>query len=201
MAKGPGRRERRRIETRDRLFRCALQQFAERGFSGTTIEDITNAADVGRGTFFNYFPSKEHVFALFVQLRIERLSEIVTADDLSREPLDRLLHRMVGLLTEEFEDYPALLQSFIVSICSNEDMRQLLIGGFESGREQLSRLFSMRQQRKEIREDFPPMALAFQFQRSLSGTLLIWSLFPERPLKEHLQEMVGILWAAMRREP
>src|SRR6202163_2412262 len=57
------RRERHRTATRDRIYRAALQLFAERGYLETTVEDITNAADVGKGTFFNYFPTKEHVLA------------------------------------------------------------------------------------------------------------------------------------------
>ncbi|MGA2719724.1 MAG: helix-turn-helix domain-containing protein [Candidatus Acidiferrales bacterium] len=52
-----GRRERRRTETRDRLFHSALKLFAERGYQETTVEAITEAADVGKGTFFNYFPT------------------------------------------------------------------------------------------------------------------------------------------------
>ena len=60
-----GRRERHRTEIRERLFRSALRLFAERGFLETTVEDITEAADVGKGTFFNYFRTKEHVLATF----------------------------------------------------------------------------------------------------------------------------------------
>src|ERR1700689_133913 len=60
-----GRRERHRTEIRERLFRSALRLFAERGFMETTVEDITEAADVGKGTFFNYFRTKEHVLATF----------------------------------------------------------------------------------------------------------------------------------------
>ena len=58
-----GRRNRRAAETRLRLFRCALQLVAERGLPRVTVEDITEAADVGKGTFFNYFESKNHLLA------------------------------------------------------------------------------------------------------------------------------------------
>ena len=64
------RRERRREETRECIFRAALKLFAERGVFATTVEDITEAADVGKGTFFNYFPSKEHVLAGFGQMQL-----------------------------------------------------------------------------------------------------------------------------------
>src|SRR5246500_4010665 len=57
---GMGRRERRASETRLRLFRCALQLFAQHGFPYVTVDDITVAADVGKGTFFNYFEREDH---------------------------------------------------------------------------------------------------------------------------------------------
>ena|ERR1035437_5353917 len=73
-----GRRERHRAETRERLFRAALKIFAERGYLQTTVEDITNAADVGKGTFFNYFPTKEHVLAT---LGSERIAAIERSEE------------------------------------------------------------------------------------------------------------------------
>ena len=69
----PSRRERRSAELRERLFRSALNLFAHKGFAETTVEDITNAADVGKGTFFNYFPSKDHLLAAFGQMQISKL--------------------------------------------------------------------------------------------------------------------------------
>src|SRR5262245_5364195 len=69
------RRERKRVETRERIFRAALRLFAHRGFSETTVEDITEAADVGKGTFFNYFPSKEHVFAVLHEIQLSRVAD------------------------------------------------------------------------------------------------------------------------------
>lgn len=58
-----GRRERKRRQTRERIETTALKLFLERGFDNTTIEDITEAADVSKRSFFDYFPSKEDVVA------------------------------------------------------------------------------------------------------------------------------------------
>jgi AcrR family transcriptional regulator len=54
----PGLRERKRLETRERLTRVAMALFLDRGFEATTLDDIAAAADVSRRSFFHYFGSK-----------------------------------------------------------------------------------------------------------------------------------------------
>src|SRR6058998_476823 len=80
------RRERRSAELRERLFRSALQLFAQKGFAETTVEDITEAADVGKGTFFNYFPSKDHILLAFSDMQLAKLEEAVAGLRASPRP-------------------------------------------------------------------------------------------------------------------
>ncbi|MBZ0170097.1 HTH-type transcriptional repressor KstR2 [Candidatus Methylomirabilis lanthanidiphila] len=47
--------------TRERLVNAALALFARQGIYDTTVEDITEAADVGKGTFYQHFPSKNAI--------------------------------------------------------------------------------------------------------------------------------------------
>ena len=59
------RRERKKERIRRQLYRVALELFPERGYDGTSVQEICDRADVAKGTFFNYFPSKEHVLLAY----------------------------------------------------------------------------------------------------------------------------------------
>ncbi|HVX20182.1 MAG TPA: TetR/AcrR family transcriptional regulator [Acidimicrobiales bacterium] len=56
-----GRRERKKAETRARLVECAYRLIDEQGYDGTSLADITDAADVSARTFYLYFESKADV--------------------------------------------------------------------------------------------------------------------------------------------
>lgn len=54
-------RDRKKAATKERIAAEALRLFERQGFEGTTIDEIAEAAQVGRRTFFRYFPTKEAV--------------------------------------------------------------------------------------------------------------------------------------------
>jgi AcrR family transcriptional regulator len=58
MAPPPDRHARRREHTRARLLRAARTLFARQGIDKTRINEITEEADVGFGSFYNHFESK-----------------------------------------------------------------------------------------------------------------------------------------------
>lgn len=60
------RASRRKHETRVRLLDAAFRLMAERGMDAVAINEITEAADVGFGSFYNHFESKEAVYAAVV---------------------------------------------------------------------------------------------------------------------------------------
>lgn len=98
------RRERKKEETRQRLLSVSLELFHEQGYSATTVEDITERADVAKGTFFNYFPSKE---ALLSELSVWGIEKLQTAIDVSngapQSPVARI-KLLMRLLQEQMSE-------------------------------------------------------------------------------------------------
>lgn len=191
--KPANRRTRRQAEIRERLIRSALRLFAERGFTATTVEDITNLADVGKGTFFNYFPSKEHVFAARARGQAEAVELFVAEASDSGEPMKELFYRLAMTLSEGFEVSPAIFHSILVAVSSNERVRGMLSEALEQARKPLAELMSLGQQRGEIRSDRTPAELAMAFQRTFFGTVFLWSIAPSRPLADCLRETSSLL--------
>jgi len=77
-----GRRERKKLAVERRIREAALQLFRERGYESTTVEDISELADVAKGTFFNYFPRKDEL--------LRALAEDIVGDLLDElGPLER----------------------------------------------------------------------------------------------------------------
>lgn len=72
-----GRRERKKLLSRKAILDAAASAFSEKGFRETSVADIMNAADLGIGTFYNYFQSKEEILmCLLGQLVCEVRSEL-----------------------------------------------------------------------------------------------------------------------------
>ena len=63
-APAPARRTKRQLQalkTKDRLFVAAVKMINEKGYENVSVEDITSAANVAKGTFYTHFESKEAV--------------------------------------------------------------------------------------------------------------------------------------------
>src|SRR3974390_1479386 len=121
------RRSRRSAETRERLFRAALDVFSKKGFAETTVEDITNAADVGKGTFFNYFPSKDHMLLAFGAMQLAKLRDAVEEARHSSEPLPHYLRPLSERMTQEPMRNPAIVRALLLAYLSSTPVRQAML--------------------------------------------------------------------------
>jgi AcrR family transcriptional regulator len=87
----PNRFERRRGRTRRDLLAAATRVLAEKGFHQAKVADIAAAADVGVGTFYLHFPTKDALFDAVVDDTVQRLKAAVdAARSGARDALERI---------------------------------------------------------------------------------------------------------------
>ncbi len=128
------RRARRSADIRARLFRAALDLFAKHGYLETTVEDITEAADVGKGTFINYIPTKEHVLASYGEERIKAIERALQEARKGERPVLSILGELAADLAGQSSESPALLRSIYAAHASCQPVRSELQKRMQHGR-------------------------------------------------------------------
>src|ERR1700744_2595404 len=84
------RRSRKRLAMRQNISNAATRLFMERGFDNVTVDEIAEAADVGRMTVFNHFPRKEDMFFDLDEEGREDMLAALEKRDAETSPLEAL---------------------------------------------------------------------------------------------------------------
>jgi AcrR family transcriptional regulator len=193
----PDRRQRRASEIRERLFRAALDLFAQHGFADTTVEDITNAADVGKGTFFNYFPSKDHILLAFAEMQLTKLQSIMENLRNTREPVPQFLRTLAVRMTEEPARNPSIVRALLLANLSSTPVREGMRINQARGHQLLTEFVKVGQERGELRNDLPAGDIAHVFRQMVFGTLLAWSLYGDDSLSTRISTALDVLWQGL----
>jgi AcrR family transcriptional regulator len=192
-----GRRERRTVETRESLFRAALDLFARKGFTETTVEDITEAADVGKGTFFNYFPSKDHILLAFGEMQLAKLECAVEEARRTGEPMPQFLRSLGVRMTQEPTRHPGIIRSLLQAYLSTTPVRAAMLDLQKRVHALHTEIVRIGQERGEIRRDLPASEIAHVFRQTIFGTLLIWSLNGDATLHARIESAFNVLWSGL----
>lgn len=104
----PSRTEVRQRNTRLRLREVAYRLISEQGVDATSIQQITDAADIGFGTFYNYYATKEALAQDVLDCLIHNLGErndLVTAQLDETDPV-RIVANSVRFVVRELVSNP-----------------------------------------------------------------------------------------------
>src|SRR6202795_3452595 len=192
-----GRRERRGAETRESLFCAALDLFARKGFTETTVEDITEAADVGKGTFFNYFPSKDHILLAFGEMQLAKLESAVAEARESREAMPQFLRSLGVRMTQEPIRNPGIIRTLLQAYLSTTPVREAMQDLQKRVHALHTEIVLLGQERGEIRRDLPAAEMAHVFRQTIFGTLLFWSLHGDASLHARIESAFNVLWSGL----
>ncbi|MDX1957564.1 MAG: TetR/AcrR family transcriptional regulator [Leptospiraceae bacterium] len=101
------------LETKERLLAATLQILSKKGIHHTRIEDITKEAGLGKGTFYEYFSSKEEatleVFNEHCKLELLKIKKIFQESKTPKEAFNQFL----DLHFDNVEDNKDLVKVFI----------------------------------------------------------------------------------------
>lgn len=103
---------RRKANTNKRLLEVARKLFSEKGIYWAKVEDITELADLGKGTFYKYFDSKETIIRVLLEQGLEELLAEIKASALRASSEAQFLSHVIGARVDFFLRYPDYLLLF-----------------------------------------------------------------------------------------
>ena len=170
-----GRRERHRRETFERLVNAAREIMFNRGLADMTVQDITEAADVGKGTFFNYFQSKDHVVS-----RVQEFTgnSLIQAVDRVRQGQESAIAALRDVIRETMcrpGNWLTYQSNTMRALVMNEDVRSLMSTQLRVNRHAYEMLVALGQEQGTIRRDLPVAQIADVAQTLMAGfTVVLW---------------------------
>ena len=173
-----------------------MRLFAERGYTNTPVEEITEAADVAKGTFFNYFPTKEAILQTLAERQLGVVKEAEARARYAASVRPVLLDMIHGL-AERPARSQQLLRSLIGVAMTNNTLSTFLGRVLEGGRGHIATIMQRGQDLGELRTDLSPLELARVLQHGIFGTNMIWALGAPKDLAKWLDLTFEIVWRGM----
>lgn len=178
--KPDSRMERKKEETHNRIITAAVALFNQRGLEAVTMEQIAEAADIAKGTLYNYFPAKEAIISAYLQRSFaerndDRLARLRQLPD-TRARLTHVFRFLLAGVQAQKEVFEAFMVYRMKQVISFRPIPE----GEQTGLTGLAReIISLGQQSGELRTDLPAKLLEELFEFTLIETIKPFFLQPE----------------------
>ena len=171
-------RPRRSEKTRQELLELGVNLLSESGYNGTGLKQILDAAGVPKGSFYNYFPSKEAYAAEIIDFYMTNLLKMfdMVVDNHTGTPLQIIRFAYRNIITHLAEGQcrkGCLLGSMAAEIASGSELcRETMCSLYQQWKVRFAALMEKAQLQGEVRDDLTPETLADLFWNQWEGALL-----------------------------
>lgn len=191
------RRERKKRETRQKIFNASIKLFKEHGFEATTIDMISEEADVARGTIFLHFTSKEAILAHWGYERLQEIEERRDEwdfDDNCKQKVLRIYKIMNEVNLQNYDFIKVLIESSMKHRKVLESDKNVYI----ELRELFSDLIEDAQEKGRLKNKFNPLVAANMLENIYYNALYDWVRSDGSwPLEEIMEEKVSIVFEGL----
>jgi AcrR family transcriptional regulator len=183
MARATGLRERKKQRNRDALVEAGLSLFSERGYDGTTVEEISDAVDLSARTFFRYFETKDQVLFADLPQRVEALAEALRAHE--GGGIADVVRLVVDFFAEELPRSADQMRVQLRVVADNTSLRAALF----QHQAQLVDVVASELRSRELCRSLEAHMIASAVLSSIREKSLPWLLEQEPDLAEQLADI------------
>lgn len=181
-------------QRREEILTVATRIFAERGYQVADMQAVADAAGVGKGTVYRYFPTKEALFTEALRFNLETLkASIERAREQPEDPLEQLREGMRAYLLY-FEKNPELIELFIQERAEfrTECQNSLYFSYMLAGREDWVAMFERIAERHPVRDIDAQEWMEVCGDMMHGAVVLSHTPLPRRPLSERFDRIFDI---------
>ena len=195
-------RPRRSEHTREALITAGIEQLSEHGYHGTGIKQILDEVNVPKGSFYNFFASKEafvaEVIGHYSRDLLAQLSEFMTGEGKTLTPIEQLRaiyrYSLKQYASHDFKK-SCLVGSIATEISAESEMCRIEL---ESAMKQwlsfFSAIFAQAQQQQLVRDDISPTDMAAVYWAAWEGALIKMKMSADtQPVKRIMELMIETL--------
>lgn len=203
VTESQSRRERKQAAIRNRIVATALDLFSRKGLDAATVDEIAEAADVGKGTIYNYFETKEDIVVAFMVDLEKKVQEKVGRLAAAKRPLEAILAEFIRLQFRLKAPYHVLVRVFMGQMFMRT--QQFLPYMLEMQKvidPPLRKLFTGLQQRGLLRDDVDVPQLIVTFKTIHLGLSALWAVEgpPFRQTEKTLQHEIKLFCEGLKRK-
>ncbi|KGR77184.1 TetR/AcrR family transcriptional regulator [Ureibacillus sinduriensis] len=165
-------REERKRQLKRLIFFKSIELFKEYGYDNVTVETIATSCGIAKGTFFNYFPKKEHVLLYLGNSQNDHLQEITQKykDVKIKQKLLLLFKELLFVYMENSDLLKLALSETIRSALKDESKNIDLF------KESIALLIDEAKTNKSIQSRFDSETIASVLVGIYFNTLIGWSM-------------------------
>ena len=169
------RRQRKKFAVRRQIVSKGIELFSRHGIESVTVEQIAEAADVGKGTIYNYFQTKEDIVVAFMmqlELRVQACVKDVAGMNGS---LECILAEFIRLQFRKKRRYHRFVRVFLAQMFT-ESFLPYMVEMQKAIDPPMEKLFQGLQRRALLRSDVNAAELIVVFKTVQLGLTALWAV-------------------------
>jgi TetR/AcrR family transcriptional repressor of nem operon len=195
-------RPRRSEYTREALITAGIDQLSEHGYHGTGIKQILDEVNVPKGSFYNFFASKEafvaEVIGHYSRDLLGQLSKFIAGEGKNLNPVEQLraiyLYSLQQYASHDFKK-SCLVGSIATEISAESEMCRIeLEAAMKHWLRFFSSIFEQAQDQQLVRDDLSPTDMASVYWAAWEGALIKMKMSADtQPVKRIMELMIETL--------
>ena len=195
-------RPRRSEHTREALITAGIAQLSEHGYHGTGIKQILDEVNVPKGSFYNFFASKEafvaEVIGHYSRDLLAQLAQFMKGEGKALTPIEQLraiyLYSLKQYASHQFKK-SCLVGAIATEISAESEMCRIeLEAAMKQWLTFFSRIFEQAQHQQLVRDDISPNDMAAVYWAAWEGALIKMKMSADtKPVKKIMEMMIETL--------